>query len=190
MLLRVRRQQSVVAKSSWLPAMRTCKRNGSYKSPHRMLSCCRLKECAVGYAEILLLSLRRHRSSSADHRWNDPMIKRILISLAITWVAATTLGIILGARVLGTASITNLWGAGVVQMAAMLCTGTALFLTPLTAWALKSYASIKWIFCLWLLLALWLLATPALIQSGQFIICGAFLLAVGGLIGIRLLARQ
>jgi len=137
MLLRVRRQQSVVAKSSWLPAMRTCKRNGSYKSPHRMLSCCRLKECAVGYAEILLLSLRRHRSSSADHRWNDPMIKRILISLAITWVAATTLGIILGARVLGTASITNLWGAGVVQMAAMLCTGTALFLTPLTAWAKK-----------------------------------------------------
>ena len=74
-------------------------------------------------------------------------------------------------------------------MAAMLCAGTTLFLTPLTAWALKSYTSIKWIFCLWLLLALWLLATPALTQSGQFIIYGAFFLAVGGLIGIRLLAR-
>jgi hypothetical protein len=61
--------------------------------------------------------------------------------------------------------------------------------TPLTAWALQSYASIKWIFCLWLLLIIWIFVAFAVRLYG-LIIVGALLLTISGLVGIRFVGRR
>jgi hypothetical protein len=118
-----------------------------------------------------------------------PLGKRILVSFGISWLAAVSLGIIYGARVVGRVSIADLWVMGVIQIATIVSTVIAIFLTPLTAWVLQSYSSIKWIFCLWLLLIIWVFAAYAASLFG-LIIVGALLLSIGGLVGIRFIARR
>jgi hypothetical protein len=118
-----------------------------------------------------------------------PLGKRIFASFGISWLAAVSLGIIYGARVVGRVSISDLWVMGVIQIATIVSTVIAIFLTPLTAWVLQSYASIKWIFCLWLLLIIWIFAAFAARLYG-LIIDGALLLSIGGLVGIRFIARR
>jgi hypothetical protein len=118
-----------------------------------------------------------------------PLGKRILISFGISWLASVSLGIIYGARVAGTVSRADLWVMGVIQIATIVSTVIAILLTPLTAWALQSYASIKWIFCLWLLLIIWIFVAFAASLYG-LIIDGALLLSIGGLVGIRFIVRR
>ena len=77
----------------------------------------------------------------------------------------------------------------VIQVATIVSTVIAIFLTPLTAWALQSYASIKWFFCLWLLLVVWIFVAFAASLYG-LIIVGALLLSIGGLVGIRFIVRR
>jgi hypothetical protein len=118
-----------------------------------------------------------------------PLGKRILVSFGISWLAAVSLGIIYGARVVGKGSIADLWVMGIIQIATIVSTVIAIFLTPLTAWVLESYASIKWIFCLWSLLIVWIFAAFAAGLYG-LIIDGALLLSIGGLVGIRFIASR
>jgi hypothetical protein len=77
----------------------------------------------------------------------------------------------------------------IIPVATIVSSVIAIFLTPLTAWALQSYASIKWIFCLWLLLIIWIFAAFAASLYG-LIIVGALLLSIGGLVGIRFMASR
>jgi hypothetical protein len=119
-----------------------------------------------------------------------PIGKRILLSFGISWLAAVSLGIIYGARVVGRISIADLWVMGVIQIATIVSSVIALVLTPLIAWILRSYAVIKWIAVLWLLMVLWILAIIGLSQNGALALDSAVLLTVGGLVGIRFITNR
>jgi hypothetical protein len=115
--------------------------------------------------------------------------KRILVSFGISWFAAVSLGIVYGARGVGRYSLADLWVMGVIQVATIVSSAIAIFLTPLIAWALRRYGVIKWILALWVLMVVWVLAMFALCQNGSLVLQSAVLLTIGGLVGIRFIAR-
>ena len=78
---------------------------------------------------------------------------------------------------------------GVIQIAGLFSAAAAILLTPLVAWAVRNYRSMKWVFCLWVLLLIWLLVVQRVTQNDSVSIFGALVLCVGGLIGIRLAAH-
>jgi hypothetical protein len=71
-----------------------------------------------------------------------PVGKRIVLSFLISWVAAVSLGIIFGARAVGVASPAQLWVMLVVQVATIVASVVALFLTPLVAWSVSGCRSV------------------------------------------------
>jgi len=112
------------------------------------------------------------------------------VSFGISWLAAVSLGIIYGARVVGRVSISDLWVMGVIQVATIVSSVIAVFLTPLIAWGLGSYAVIKWILFLWLLMVVWVLAIFVVTHNGPLVLDGALLFSIGGLVGIRFIANR
>ncbi|MGA2603394.1 MAG: hypothetical protein ABSG14_04125 [Verrucomicrobiia bacterium] len=115
-----------------------------------------------------------------------PTAKRIALALGISWLASVSLGLVYGARVVGTVSVPQLWVMGVIQVATIISTVIGIFLTPLIAWVLRSYGVIKWIVLLWLLSVIWVLTIFTLTHSGGIALEGALLLTLVGLIVIRL----
>jgi len=132
--------------------------------------------------------VRQHSAMNAPS--SIPLAKRILVSFGISWLAAVSLGIIYGVRVVGRISIADLWIMGVIPIATIISSVIAVFLTPLIAWILRSYAVIKWIAVLWLLMVLWVLAIIGLSQNGPLALDSAVLLTVGGLVGIRFMTNR
>ena len=118
-----------------------------------------------------------------------PLAKRILVSFGVAWLCATSLGLIHAVQVMGSRSVRELWVMGVIQIAGLFSAAAAILLTPLVAWAVRNYRSMKWVFCLWVLLLIWLLVVQRVTQNDSVSIFGALVLCVGGLIGIRLAAH-
>ena len=119
-----------------------------------------------------------------------PLGKRIFLSFVISWLAALSLGIVYGARVIGTVDLAKLWVMTVIQVAAIISSVIAVFLTPLIVWGLRSYGVIKWILLLWLLMIAWVLMIFALTHSGGLVLIGGLLLSVGGLVSIRFIGNR
>jgi hypothetical protein len=120
-----------------------------------------------------------------------PLPKRILISFGICWTIAMVLTVIYGLRVkiVGHASLVGLWYLWIIQFAVIRCIVLALLATPLTAWTLRSYAALKWIFLLFMVLVGWTLLAKA-VPGGGLIIFGGLLLSFAGLITIRFICRK
>jgi hypothetical protein len=77
---------------------------------------------------------------------------------------------------------------GVIQIATMFSSIIAVFLTPLIAWVLRSYATIKWILLLWLIAVIWVLVRAPIFQNLWSVVASVLILSVAGLTGIRSMA--
>jgi hypothetical protein len=120
-----------------------------------------------------------------------PLPKRILISFGVCWLIAMMLSVIYGVRVrmVGHASLDSLWYLGIIQVTVIRCIVLALLATPLTVWTLRSYAALKWISLLFVVLVGWILLAKAM-PGGRLIIFGGLLLSFAGLIAIRFICRR
>jgi len=66
-----------------------------------------------------------------------PLAKRLFLAFGISWFGAVSLGLVYGARVIGTVSVAQLWVMAVIQVAVIISSIIAIFVTPLTAWVLQ-----------------------------------------------------
>jgi hypothetical protein len=114
-----------------------------------------------------------------------PLGKRVFLSFGIAWLAAVSLGNIYGARAVGRVNPSDLWIMGVIQIATTFSSIIAVFLTPLIAWVLRSYAAIKWILLLWLIAVIWVLVMAPIVQNLWSVVASVLILTLAGLTGIR-----
>jgi hypothetical protein len=116
-----------------------------------------------------------------------PQRKSLLLSLAVSWFGAVSLGNIYGAIGGHTVNIADLWI--MVPLATIVSSIIAIFMTPITLWAMRGYASIKWLFGLWILLIICMFLGFAARLYG-LIIPGLLILSIGGLVGIRYIGSK
>jgi hypothetical protein len=117
------------------------------------------------------------------------LAKSILLAFAVSWFGAVSLGNIYGAIVGRTVNIADLWIMAIIPIATIVSSIIAIFMTPLTLWAMHGYASIKWFFGLWLLLIICMFLGFAARLYG-LIIPGLLILSIGGLVGIRYIGSK
>ena len=115
--------------------------------------------------------------------------KRVLASFAISCVAAVSLGIIYGSRVVGTCFVTDLWVMAVLPVATIISSVVAVVLTPLVAWGLRNFSVIKWVALLWFTDVAWILGIFAVTHSDRLALDGAIFLSVAGLAAIGFRTR-
>ena len=120
-----------------------------------------------------------------------PMGKRIVLSFGASLVGAMGLTIIYGvrSRVIGQVSLDSLWYLWILQFALLRCVVLALITTPLAAWALRSYAALKWMALLFVVLSAWVLLARAM-PGARLIIFGGLLLSSAGFVAIRFICRN
>jgi hypothetical protein len=117
--------------------------------------------------------------------------KRIALSFGLCLLGVMGLTVIYGARsgFIGHDSLEGLWYLWIIQFAVLRCIILALIATPLAAWALQSYAALKWMALLFFLLSVWVLLARAE-PGARLIIFGGLLFCAAGFIAIRLICRK
>jgi hypothetical protein len=117
--------------------------------------------------------------------------KRILLSLIICLSVALILSVVYGVRVgvVGHASFESLWYLGIIHFVILRSLVFTLLTAPLAAWALWSYAALKWYFLLFMVLVAWVLLAKTM-PGSRLIIFGGLLLSYIGLVAIRLIGQR
>jgi len=117
--------------------------------------------------------------------------KRIALAFVVCLSAALILSVIYGvrARVVGHASFESLWYLGIIQFVILRSLVFTLLTAPMAAWALRSYAALKWFLLLFVVLVAWILLAKAM-PGARLIIFGGLLLSYIGLVAIRLICRR
>ena len=117
------------------------------------------------------------------------MLKRTLTAAGISWVNATSLALLFAAGTSGDLSIHTLLLPGVIPVAVMFSTVTAVFMTPLVYWGLTSNNRNLGFYGLglFLFLAAYIgLITPA---NAQLSLYGSLAIGVVGVAAIGLIHR-